>query len=179
LDGRLAKATRISGIKDFSTKDFGLLEIKAVEWGPLVFVLLGQEPARGQGVPPEGLGELRALLDRQGFSAGLTHLKRRSYTVGCNWKVVVDNYDDGGYHVPYAHKGLDGNLDLQSYRTSVHHGYSLQTCRGAAGEGASERLGAEAVYAHVYPNLMINRYGPWCDVNMVSRGAAPAVMTCA
>jgi len=24
----------------------------------------------------------------------------------CNWKVFVDNYLDGGYHVAHAHKGL-------------------------------------------------------------------------
>lgn len=29
------------------------------------------------------------------------------------------------------------------------------------------RLGDSALYAFVYPNLMINRYGPWMDVNVV------------
>ena len=30
---------------------------------------------------------------------GLHWMERRSYTFDCNWKVFVDNYLDGGYHV--------------------------------------------------------------------------------
>jgi hypothetical protein len=28
-------------------------------------------------------------------------------------------------------------------------------------------VGKAALYAHVWPNLMLNRYGPWCDINIV------------
>lgn len=34
-------------------------------------------------------------------------------------QVFCDNYLDGGYHVPYAHKGLASGLELNSYSTSV------------------------------------------------------------
>ncbi|TYI29789.1 hypothetical protein ES332_A05G342000v1 [Gossypium tomentosum] len=33
-------------------------------------------------------------------------------------KVFCDNYLDGGYHVPFAHKGLASGLSLDSYTTS-------------------------------------------------------------
>ncbi|PPR90437.1 hypothetical protein GOBAR_AA30249 [Gossypium barbadense] len=33
-------------------------------------------------------------------------------------KVFCDNYLDGGYHVPFAHKGLTFGLSLDSYTTS-------------------------------------------------------------
>ena len=33
------------------------------------------------------------------------------YTFDCNWKVFVDNYLDGGYHVPHLHPGLASVLD--------------------------------------------------------------------
>ncbi len=29
---------------------------------------------------------------------------RRHYRMECNWKVFVDNYLDGGYHVPQLHQ---------------------------------------------------------------------------
>jgi len=35
------------------------------------------------------------------------------------------------------------------------------------------RLGDSALYAFVYPNLMINRYGPWMDTNVVLPGPGP------
>lgn len=34
-------------------------------------------------------------------------------------QVFCDNYLDGGYHVPYAHKGLASGLELNSYETLV------------------------------------------------------------
>ena len=33
----------------------------------------------------------------------------------CNWKVYVDNYLDGGYHVPHAHKGLSSVIEYTKY----------------------------------------------------------------
>ena len=36
--------------------------------------------------------------------------------MGCNWKVYVDNYLDGGYHVNTVHPGLAGVLDYAQYR---------------------------------------------------------------
>ena len=47
----------------------------------------------------------------------LRWVERRRYTVDCNWKVFVDNYLDGGYHVPHLHKGLDSVLDYKR----LHH----------------------------------------------------------
>ncbi len=49
------------------------------------------------------------------------------YSLQSNWKVVVDNYVDGGYHVPFAHKGLSASLDLATYETAVHDGFSVQS----------------------------------------------------
>lgn len=40
--------------------------------------------------------------------------------------MVVDNYADNAYHVPYAHKALGSNLDLGSYQATLHDGFSIQ-----------------------------------------------------
>jgi len=34
-------------------------------------------------------------------------------------QVFCDNYLDGGYHVPYAHKGLASGLKMDSYSITV------------------------------------------------------------
>ncbi|KAF9626125.1 hypothetical protein IFM89_030972, partial [Coptis chinensis] len=46
---------------------------------------------------------------------------------------------------------------------------SLQICEsGVTGnKDECDRLGSKAIYAFVYPNFMINRYGPWMDTNLV------------
>jgi choline monooxygenase len=141
----------------------------AVEsWGPLVFVHLGENP-----VPlREQLGDLEARLERLGWRA-LRFAARRSYTMQCNWKVYVDNYLDGGYHVSYLHRALAGQLDLKSYRTELFERLSIQSCKapeekpGESEGDFADRIGEEALYAFFYPNFMINRYGPILDTNWV------------
>ena len=36
--------------------------------------------------------------------------------VSCNWKVFVDNYLDGGYHVQHLHKDLAAALSIGELR---------------------------------------------------------------
>ena len=42
----------------------------------------------------------------------------------------------------------------------------MQKVKGNESEQA-DRLGSSSVYAYLYPNMMINRYGPWMDTNVV------------
>ena len=56
LDGRLEKATRLGGIKDFKPKDNGLVPIRVQTWGHLIFAQLGSHlraaPAPPRPAPP-------------------------------------------------------------------------------------------------------------------------------
>ena len=53
--------------------------------------------------------------------------ERRHYFFDCNWKVFVDNYLDGGYHVPHLHKGLDSVLDYKNYTIENGPRHCLQS----------------------------------------------------
>src|SRR5207244_12581525 len=53
--------------------------------------------------------------------------ERRLYHLECNWKVFVDNYLDGGYHVPHLHKSLDSILDYADYRIEIGERFCLQS----------------------------------------------------
>lgn len=165
LDGRLRKAPRLGGVRQFDRQAHGLIPLDVGSWGPLVFVRIERDG-------PSLEEELRPLEGRVDCS-GLRFVARKSWEIACNWKVFVDNYLDGGYHVSYLHKGLAGQLDLASYRTEIIDRMSLQVCGSGDGETATggsdfkERLGEGAVYAYVYPNLMLNRYGPILDTNWV------------
>ncbi len=163
LTGRLTSAPRSGGIEGFDRGDFSLHELQVEEWGPLVFT----RAAPGGDAFGDTTGDLRAHLDL----AGLRFVTRRDYTVRCNWKVFVDNYLDGGYHVSVAHPGLADQLDLASYRTDVFDRHSVQSCNAAkeavAGADFPDRMGERGLYAWVYPNLMLNRYGPILDTNLV------------
>ena len=159
LDGRLLSAPELGGVKGFDRARSGLVPLAACEWGPLVFIGL----AGGERSLPEDLAALSARLGTAGFSK-LRFAARRTYDLSCNWKVFVDNYLDGGYHVPALHKGLAAELDMESYRTEVFERFSIQSSGGAPGAG---RVGERTLYAWIYPNLMINRYGSIMDTNWV------------
>jgi choline monooxygenase len=168
LDGRLTRAPRLGQNDVFDRELFSLKPAAVQAWGPLVFIHLGDEP--------ESLvHQLAPLAPRLAASKtdALAFVARRAYELRCNWKVYVDNYLDGGYHVSVLHKALAGQLDLDTYVTELFERLSFQSCRApeeapaaAAGDFA-ERIGDEALYAFVYPNLMLNRYGPILDTNLV------------
>ncbi|KAK2358713.1 choline monooxygenase, chloroplastic [Trifolium repens] len=174
LNGNLVKATRISGMRDFNGNDFGLIPIKVATWGPFVLLNwekenLSQKEVDSHNVAKEWLGSCSEILSTNGVDSSLSYLCRREYIIECNWKVFCDNYLDGGYHVPYAHKALASGLNLDSYSTTLFERVSIQSCEGSSGKSTenNDRLGRKAIYAFIYPNFMINRYGPWMDTNLV------------
>ncbi|XP_057980603.1 choline monooxygenase, chloroplastic isoform X2 [Malania oleifera] len=171
LDGALLKATRITGMRNFN--DFGLVPIKVATWGAFVLLNLDKEVSlqratEGKGVGSEWLGSCSEILSVNGVDSSLSYVCRREYNIECNWKVFCDNYLDGGYHVPYAHKDLASSLQLDSYSSTIFEKVSIQSCDGSMESGDDfDRLGSKALYAFIYPNFMINRYGPWMDTNLV------------
>ncbi|KAK1275701.1 hypothetical protein QJS04_geneDACA004079 [Acorus gramineus] len=116
-------------------------------------------------------GDLHAF--HNGWTYGLDGLLLKATRItgiqNFNMNVFCDNYLDGGYHVPYAHPGLASGLRFNSYSTECFEKVSIQSCESTPVEkgGDFDRLGSKALYAFIYPNFMINRYGPWMDTNLV------------
>jgi choline monooxygenase len=115
-----------------------------------------------------------ADLTRQFTALALDRFKwfeRRSYTLQCNWKVFVDNYLDGGYHVPHIHSDLNSVLEPGKYKIETGDRYCLQwtpLASGAEAPGVSSvRAGDRALYYWIYPNFMINIYAGVMDTNLV------------
>lgn len=155
LEGRLKKIPKAGSILNIHQKKLNLKPIPLKEIGDFIFLYLGDgEPE------PFDLG-IHKLLSGTDYKS-LNLLKRVEYEVPCNWKVFVDNYLDGGYHVSHMHPNLAENLSLDSYETKVFENYSIQTCQSDS-EG---RVEGRAEYTWMFPNLMINRYGKWMDTNL-------------
>jgi len=167
LDGTLRSAPGMGALEDFDRRRFSLPEVPVEAWGALVFLHPGT-PARSVA---EELAPLATLLEESGMQ-GLRHVHRRRYPIRCNWKVFVDNYLDGGYHVGHLHHGLAGQLALEEYRTELFERFNVQTCPSADeasfhGRDFRARIGGGAIYAWIHPNLMLNRYGSILDTNWV------------
>ncbi len=166
LDGSLKGMPEFDGVKNFERQQNGLVPVKAETWEKFVFVNLD-----AQAVPLNNfLGGLVSRVAPLGVNK-LYYFDSRTYDISCNWKVFVDNYLDGGYHVPHLHKGLSSVLDYKEYTIENEDRYCLQSSPMVAGKEdaatSSTRQGDRAWYFWQYPNLMINCYEGYMDTNLV------------
>jgi choline monooxygenase len=164
LTGRLRGVPDCDGARDLDRAAMGLVPIATAIWEGLVFIHLDPDP------PPltDQLGELVGQLAALELG-GLVFAERREYTLACNWKVFVDNYLDGGYHVPHLHPSLDSVLDYPAYTIECFERSCLQASPVESGGDAaitSVRQG-RALYYWLYPNLMLNWYPGHLDLNLV------------
>jgi choline monooxygenase len=166
LTGRLRGTPEFDGVADFCKEEQGLTPLAVDTWGPLVFV---HAPPMDRVQP---LAEFLAPLPEHTAALGLDALRfaeRREYELACNWKVFVDNYQDGGYHVNTVHPGLAGVIDYSRYRTEVAGNTSVQISplRRSDEDVARVRAGDSAYYWWLFPNLMVNLYQGVMDTNLV------------
>src|SRR5262249_22996402 len=106
LEGQLKSAPDLGAVCNFDRETMRLVAVHIAIWKQWVLVRLDHE-----GPPVTDIPDLD--VDR------FLWFEQRHYQLDCNWKVFVDNYLDGGYHVPYLHKGLDGVLTYSDYQIEL------------------------------------------------------------
>jgi choline monooxygenase len=147
LEGDLKAAPDLGAICNFDRNAMGLVPIRSIEWKDWVWVSLAtSRPPTFEEIPDLQISHLHWF-------------ERRRYQVDCNWKVFVDNYLDGGYHVPHLHRGLDSVLDYSEYQIELGDRYCLQW--------SPLRPAGRALYYWFYPNFMVNLYPDAMDTNLV------------
>ena len=167
LEGELRGITEFDGVCNFDRALNGLVPIRVGTWEKFIFVNL--DPQAGS--LADFLGALVGLAKPLGFG-DLKFVERRSYTLDCNWKVYVDNFLDGGYHVPHMHKGLNSVLDYTNYTIENVDRCCVQSSpvtvdSSSEASAANTRKGNRAFYFWQYPNFMLNWYEGYLDTNLV------------
>jgi phenylpropionate dioxygenase-like ring-hydroxylating dioxygenase large terminal subunit len=167
IDGALKGMVEFEGVCNFDRAKNGLVSVRVDTWENFVFVNLD-----GRAAPlNDFLGVVPDLVAPLELAKKLRFFDRRVYTLNCNWKVYVDNYLDGGYHVPHAHKGLSSVIEYTKYTIENFERACLQSSPLSSDPGseagvAATRLG-RAFYLWIYPNFMINAYEGVMDTNLV------------
>lgn len=166
LDGKLKGAPEFNDVCNFDRESNGLVPVRVDVSEQFIFVSLDSAaiPLR------QWLGEMGRDLSGLGIGK-LNFFEQRVYTLACNWKVYVDNYLDGGYHVPHLHKGLNSVLDYSHYTIENGERHCLQSSPVVASQENSAfsatRKGTRAYYDWLYPNFMLNLYEGVMDTNLV------------
>jgi choline monooxygenase len=155
------------GVCNFDRADNGLVPVRVDTWENFVFVNLDGHA----GPLPQFLGKVPELVAPLRLTENLHYFDRRVYTLNCNWKVYVDNYLDGGYHVPHAHKGLSSVVEYTKYTIENFERSCLQSSpldsSGALENSIGNTRQGHAFYLWIYPNFMINAYSGVMDTNLV------------
>ena len=167
LGGNLIHTPEFAGVANFDRSTNSLVPVQLAEWQGWVFVKLDRDgPNLEEFLGADLVEHLEPLNVER-----LSWIERRSYLLHCNWKVFVDNYLDGGYHVPHIHRGLSSVLDNSKYKIETGERYCLQSSPIASEKGqahtAAVRKGERANYLWIYPNFMINIYDDVMDTNLV------------
>jgi choline monooxygenase len=109
LDGRLQHAPRAQSDATFDTRNFGLVPIQVLSWGPMIWANLSLDaPSFDTWV--SGMPELIASrgLDVEAQLFGFEH----TWEIDCNWKVFQDNTIEC-YHCPSSHPELSRVLEMK------------------------------------------------------------------
>ena len=167
IDGALKGMVEFDGVCNFDRAKNGLVPMRVDTWENFVFVNLD-----GRAAPlRDFLGIVPELVAPLDLAKKLYFFDRRVYTLNCNWKVYVDNYLDGGYHVPHAHKGLSSVIEYTKYTIENFERACLQSSPLSSDSSSEAGVAAtrqgRAFYLWLYPNFMINAYEGVMDTNLV------------
>jgi choline monooxygenase len=170
LNGELLRAPEMEGVERFTPADMRLRSVAVATWGPLVFANLD-----GKAPPLDDMLEVIPGRVAHFHCESMRYVMRKEYELACNWKVYVDNYLEG-YHIPVVHPSLHKEIDYDSYRVEPHRYASIQhaplrpvTTAASADRkyDPSKAEVGEAVYAWLFPNIMLNVYLGQMQTNVV------------
>src|SRR5271163_479197 len=159
LDGTLRGAPRENEQDGFAKETLSLAPFAVETWGPLIFVnpSLAADPLR------DVLGELPAIFERARIDfAQMKMLRRDTYDLASNWKVVVENFNEC-YHCPIAHPKFSQVIDTDSYRVDTDHEF-YSTYYGPLLKSPNRGVS----YATLWPNVMFSLSGNPPSMQVIS-----------
>ncbi len=178
LDGTLRNAPGFKDAEGFEPAEFGLAELRLVNWHGWLFVdPSGQDSEFDEHVA--GLEEVIAPYHPE----DLTIVARHSYELATNWKVIAENYQEC-YHCSSIHPELSRispptsgeNLQLSGSWMggwmSIIEGAETMSLDGRSGgvaiQGLSEHELRSVMYLVGYPNLLVSLHPDYVMTHLMT-----------
>ncbi|MBT3557630.1 MAG: aromatic ring-hydroxylating dioxygenase subunit alpha [Rhodospirillales bacterium] len=120
FEGSLVRARNTEELPDFDKCNFGLKSVKLEVLADFVYVNLDPDAESLNDLTPGIEEEMRYYMPQLGE---LEFAGRVTYEVGCNWKVLIDNFLEC-YHCAPAHPALVDLMDMDTYTTKTYQIHS-------------------------------------------------------
>ncbi|MAJ43539.1 MAG: hypothetical protein CMF96_02185 [Candidatus Marinimicrobia bacterium] len=99
---------------------------------------------------------------------------KNNFEINAHWALYVENYLEG-LHIPFIHKGLTKEINMNNYKVELLPKATLQTAIGKSSENTFSIFDncpekfkkIAAFYFWIYPNIMINIYSWGISVNII------------
>ncbi len=182
LDGTLRNAPGFADVDGFDPAEFGLSELRLVDWHGWLFVDAGGHDV-DFAAHVAGWDDVVAPYRPE----DLTVVARHSYELATNWKVIAENYQEC-YHCQSIHPELSRispptsgeNLDRDGAWMggwmSIVDGAETMSLTGRSGgvtiAGLSEHERRSVMYVVAYPNLLISLHPDYVMTHLMTPLAA-------
>ncbi|MEM7214260.1 MAG: aromatic ring-hydroxylating dioxygenase subunit alpha [Pseudomonadota bacterium] len=160
LDGTLKAARNSENILNFDKCEFSLKPVQVEVFCGFVFINLDEDAKSLSEQAPELEEEIRKYCPK---IDDLVFAQRDSYSVKCNWKVMIDNFLEC-YHCDPAHRDFVDLVDMDTYRSHCNGIYSSHVSENVRTTNASafsfEKGNIDFGYCgwFLWPNLTIWAY---------------------
>ena len=178
LDGSLRNAPGFSDDDGFAREQFGLAELRLVDWHGWLFV----DPSGQDGEFADHVAGLEDVVAPY-HPEDLTIVARHSYELATNWKVIAENYQEC-YHCSSIHPELSRispptsgeNLELAGSWMggwmSIIEGAETMSLDGKSGgkaiAGLSEHELRSVMYLVGYPNLLVSLHPDYVMTHLMT-----------
>jgi glycine betaine catabolism A len=182
LDGNLRNAPGFSDVADFAPEEFGLAQLRLVDWHGWLFV----DPS---GTDVEFSAHVAGMEDviAPYRPEELTVVARHSYELATNWKVIAENYQEC-YHCSAIHPELSrispptsgANIETDGAWMggwmSIIDEAETMSLSGASGgvaiAGLSPHELRSVMYVVGYPNLLVSLHPDYVMTHLMTPLAA-------
>ncbi len=155
LNGKMKHMPGFEEVKNFPTDNDDLYSLKLLDWKNFIFCSL----SKGFYIQ-DILNDISKRIKLFPFNK-LSFDKNNSntYIINTHWALYCENYLEG-FHVPYIHKGLNEDINLDSYKTEILKNGVLQYTN-------SKNNDIYAYYYWIFPNIMLNFYDWGLSLNII------------
>ncbi|MBI45222.1 MAG: choline monooxygenase [Candidatus Marinimicrobia bacterium] len=170
LKGNILSYPGFKKTKYFPTKSDDLVKLKTQNWKNFIFISL-QPKIDITNI----LDDIESRLGWFPFkNLRYNSLDSCEYTLDAHWSLYCENYLEG-FHVPFVHKGLNKDINLNTYKTILLKNGVLQYTESKSKKDklnikkgfTDYKKNIYAYYYWIFPNIMLNFYKWGLSINII------------